>query len=119
MEYIYAAMLLHSAGKEINEENILSDERGNYAYLTFGGKLHTPKFLNGIDENKCLNCFSCVEVCETRTIGEDGRLKIVSPEICHGCAHCVKVCPSGAVIAKEISREEMVKRFKAFKEKQF
>ncbi|MCR5725756.1 MAG: 4Fe-4S binding protein [Treponema sp.] len=59
-----------------------------------------------IDENRCVGCSRCVEVCpgnllklrttEPKTAGS--RVAYIRHERdCWGCTSCVKVCPRGAV----------------------
>ena len=100
---------------EVNEEELLSDENGNYAYLTLGGILYTPSYLREIDHNKCQNCEKCLELCETRGIDENGKVIPEFPEICSGCGHCGNVCPAKSIEARPIPIEEMKRRVRARK----
>ena len=88
----------------------MSDSEGNYAYLTFGGHLYTPSFLETIDIDVCERCERCLEMCETRGLDEKGNIIPALPEICSGCGHCVNVCPSKGIRAKPIPLKEMIER---------
>ncbi|MEO2068428.1 MAG: hypothetical protein ABGX27_02840 [Desulfurobacteriaceae bacterium] len=95
---------------EIKEEDLLSDENGNYAYLTFGGHLYTPSFLQAIDVKSCEKCEKCLDMCETRDLDNEGNIIPAFPELCNGCRHCVHVCSSKSIKASPIPLEEMIKR---------
>jgi len=95
----------------------LSDKDGNYAYLTLGGHLYTPKFLKSLDKKVCTDCGDCLEICETRGVDEKGRITIALPNICSGCGHCVNVCKSKGIEAEPIPVEEMRRRVRNYKEK--
>lgn len=97
---------------EVREEEFLSDENGNYAYLTFGGHLYTPTYLKNIDHSRCQNCERCLELCDTRGLDEEGNVIPEFPEICSGCGHCGNVCPAQSIEAKPIPLREMIERFR-------
>jgi MinD superfamily P-loop ATPase len=50
-----------------------------------------------IDEDKCLQCGLCQEVCRFNAIA-DFR---VEPFACEGCGFCSGVCPAGAIIMRD------------------
>jgi heterodisulfide reductase subunit A-like polyferredoxin len=53
-----------------------------------------------VDEDKCIGCGACVEVCVFR--GRelvDGKAKIDQTR-CLGCGRCAEVCPTGATTIK-------------------
>jgi len=97
---------------EVRIEDLICDDEGNYAYLTFGGYLYTPFFFETIDKEKCQNCERCLMLCETRGIDDDGNIVPMFPEICSGCAHCVNVCPTQGIKMRPIPLEEMIRRVK-------
>jgi heterodisulfide reductase subunit A-like polyferredoxin len=99
----------------VNEDELLSDENGNYAYLTLGGILYTPSYLELIDHSRCEKCEGCLELCETRGLDELGRVIPEVPEICNGCGHCGNICPARSIVAKPIPLEEMKKRLRRYK----
>jgi heterodisulfide reductase subunit A-like polyferredoxin len=98
---------------EVKIEDLISDADGNYAYLTFGGHLYTPYFLETIDKDTCQNCERCLQMCDTRGIDDDGNVVPMFPEICSGCGHCVNACPSQSIKARPIPLQEMIERVKA------
>ncbi len=46
---------------------------------------------------ECIACGSCVDVCPTEAIIEDGDTFIIT-EDCADCGSCVDECPSEAII---------------------
>lgn len=68
------------------------------------------------DENKCILCGKCVQVCHdiqvTGTIDFTGRgfnTRVTTPydlplnqDICRFCGQCVSICPTGALINKQL-----------------
>lgn len=50
-----------------------------------------------IDENLCIGCGRCVEVCPSETLSMALGKARVTGELSLGCGHCAAVCPSGAV----------------------
>ncbi|WP_204305154.1 4Fe-4S dicluster domain-containing protein [Desulfurobacterium thermolithotrophum] len=101
---------------EVKEDELLSDENGNYAYLTLGGYLYTPAFLETIDKEKCQNCEQCLQMCETRDLDEEGNIIAAYSELCSGCGHCVNLCPSKGIKATPLPLQEMIKRMRRRKE---
>ncbi len=52
-----------------------------------------------IDQNLCVGCRRCVEVCPGNLIriGEDGKAAVRSIRDCWGCTSCMKECSTGAI----------------------
>lgn len=52
-----------------------------------------------IDENICVGCGKCTEVCPGNLIRltESLRARNLYPEECWGCCSCVKECAAGAI----------------------
>jgi len=49
-------------------------------------------------EEKCTNCMLCVKDCVSAVWRDiDGIPKIVAPDDCNCCSHCLAVCPQGAI----------------------
>jgi len=67
-------------------------------YPTFVEKLLTDiTFRIKLDQNKCIHCGLCKQICPTNSITDD----IVLPKSCIKCAACVNVCPSNAIIGRK------------------
>ncbi|MBP1148627.1 MULTISPECIES: ferredoxin III, nif-specific [Methylocaldum] len=81
-----------------------------------GGKVWTPKFVEIIDQEKCIGCGRCYKVCgrevlEMVGVNEDGEIVTLSQDEdeddeydkkvmsianvanCVGCEACAKICP--------------------------
>ena len=52
-----------------------------------------------VDEEECMGCALCLEVCPTGAISMDGSA-IIDPAKCTACLACVKQCPQGAIAVK-------------------
>jgi MinD superfamily P-loop ATPase len=71
----------------------------------WGGQVAT------IDQQECIGCGECMEVCRFNAIYQSRSLYQVDPIACEGCAACVYQCPSEAIamekqIAGHWSRSE-------------
>jgi len=54
-----------------------------------------------VDEDTCISCGKCGEICQFKAIVIIGDKPFVSPEMCHDCGGCELVCPVGAVTMKD------------------
>jgi len=46
----------------------------------------------------CIQCGSCVEVCEKGVIAlGEGQPTLAHPEDCDGCGECEEACPQGGI----------------------
>jgi Nif-specific ferredoxin III len=80
--------------------------------VTFGGKAWTPKFVEEINQDKCIGCGRCFKVCgrnvlSLKALNEDGEfvedeeddeierkvMTIANQENCVGCQACSRICP--------------------------
>jgi len=80
--------------------------------LTFGQKNWQPKFVEEINQEKCLGCGRCFKVCGRNVLSlialnEDGEIvedeeeeeverkvmTIVNQNNCIGCQACSRICP--------------------------
>jgi formate hydrogenlyase subunit 6/NADH:ubiquinone oxidoreductase subunit I len=58
-------------------------------------------FKFSIDQNKCIGCEKCAEVCPTLAIDFDtdkGKAFILEIDQCLVCHQCLEVCPVEAII---------------------
>jgi MinD superfamily P-loop ATPase len=53
-----------------------------------------------INEEKCVKCGKCAEVCQFNALAFVKGKVIVFPELCHGCGSCSITCPAGAISEK-------------------
>jgi len=54
-----------------------------------------------VDDEKCISCGKCAEICQFKAITIIGEKPLVFPEMCHDCGGCFAVCPTGAIAMKE------------------
>jgi len=54
-----------------------------------------------IDNEKCINCGDCAEVCKYNAIAMAKDKALFFPELCHVCGACTIVCPVDAIIEKQ------------------
>ncbi|MCX7594028.1 MAG: ferredoxin III, nif-specific [Fischerella sp.] len=90
--------------------------------LTFGGKTWTPKFVQSIDEHKCIGCGRCFKICGhdvllLRAMNEEGQfvddedddeiekkvMTVAHPENCIGCEACSRICPKNCYTHVELN----------------
>ncbi len=50
-----------------------------------------------LDEDRCDLCGQCSDVCQFKAISLLGDVLLTFPEMCHGCAACLEVCPRSAL----------------------
>ena len=50
-----------------------------------------------IDQDLCIGCGLCVEVCPSATLSVEAGKAVVTGEKSIGCGHCAAICPVGAV----------------------
>jgi len=55
----------------------------------------------GTDEEKCISCGKCAEVCHYNAIAVVKNKVLFFKELCHVCGACKIICPVDAVIEKE------------------
>jgi len=55
----------------------------------------------GVDEEKCINCGQCAEVCHYNAIAVLKDKVLFFNELCHVCGACIIICPVDAIIEKE------------------
>ncbi len=56
-----------------------------------------------IDEEKCSECGLCIDECISGVFEANGKKPVVAhPAWCNRCAHCMAICPSDAVINRNL-----------------
>lgn len=53
-------------------------------------------FLAMVDQDKCISCGLCQEICPTKAISMAEVVRI-DPLLCKGCGLCANKCPQGAI----------------------
>jgi len=54
-----------------------------------------------IDQEKCIKCGKCAEVCRFAAIPIINKQYVVNPIDCEGCGYCSQICPRDAIEMKE------------------
>lgn len=54
-----------------------------------------------IDEQYCINCGKCADVCRFDAIPFKNNKYVIEPIDCEGCAYCAKVCPTSCIDMKD------------------
>jgi len=50
-----------------------------------------------INDEKCINCFACINACPIKYCMDGTGEKItINPDLCIGCGHCIPACTHGA-----------------------
>lgn len=56
-----------------------------------------------VDEEKCVGCEECVDVCPVEVFEMvDEKSKPVNEDECLGCESCVEVCEEEAIVVEEV-----------------
>ncbi len=54
-----------------------------------------------IDQDKCIQCGQCAQVCRFDAISVHDDCHVVNPVSCDGCGYCPRVCPADAIKMEE------------------
>ncbi len=63
-----------------------------------------------VDEDLCVGCGVCVEICPygARELDESRHVVTVNPVLCEGCGACAAACPSGAITHANFSPKQII-----------
>ncbi|MHA1209699.1 MAG: 4Fe-4S binding protein, partial [Candidatus Freyarchaeota archaeon] len=85
------------------------------------GKIETVGITSEVNEELCIGCGRCAEVCPYNAIQmvtceeQLGEVKIITRKarvieaLCKGCGACIAACGSGAIDQKRFEREQILK----------
>lgn len=96
---------------------------GRAAMLMARGEVETEGITSWVNEEKCIGCARCVEVCPYKAIDlvemtpqkfgifdvDVKKAKIISA-VCKGCGACAAECPVGAIDQKHYSKYQIIKQ---------
>ena len=107
--------------------NSLDDGPGIRSVIFFKGCplscvwCHKPESKNpgpeiSFDQNACIRCNTCMDVCRPKAISRHNRF-FIDRSICDGCLKCVDACPSNALeqVGKILGIEEILNRILVYK----
>ena len=83
------------AAKRGLERAGIKDDRYLCVSVGISGDPHVSKAQ--INENKCMKCGKCFEVCTQKAILNDDNKYYVNRMRCIGCGKCFKVCPNNCI----------------------
>lgn len=66
-----------------------------------------PRSVAVVDEDWCIGCTHCIDVCPVDAIvGASKRMHTVLEAYCTGCELCLPVCPVDCIVLENVSGEE-------------
>ncbi|MEA3408635.1 MAG: ATP-binding protein [Chloroflexota bacterium] len=97
-----AASLSHLASSEASVVMADADvDASNLELLLAPTKLAEHAFISGklalLDQEACIDCGRCAEVCRFDAVLNDGETYRIDPVSCEGCATCFYECPVNAI----------------------
>ncbi|MEW5912816.1 MAG: FAD-dependent oxidoreductase [Thermodesulfobacteriota bacterium] len=77
-------------------------------------EMYLPGTVAFIDQNKCVGCGVCWEICPFKAITQDNKgLAVVNEALCKGCGTCVASCRSGAPNLRGFSNQDVMAQITA------
>jgi len=66
----------------------------------------TTNFLARVDEETCIGCGDCVDLCSLEAMELSGDTVSINEEYCVGCGACVSICPTESLSLVRVSRKK-------------
>jgi MinD superfamily P-loop ATPase len=98
---IASDLLITDCDVDAADLHILLSPEMEQGYLFSGGKRAE------INQDKCVSCGRCYEVCKFQAIKKENGKFSVEPLSCEGCYACSLVCPAKAIDLKEAVNGEL------------
>jgi heterodisulfide reductase subunit A len=84
------------------------------------GKITLANNAAQVDEEICVGCGACVEVCPFDAIELEGpikRIAVVNPTVCKKCGTCASICPTGAIQLPHYRTRQILPQIRGITEK--
>ncbi len=74
------------------------------------GNVEIESAIAVVDEEYCAGCKICIDLCSYKAITFDEEKKVshINEALCKGCGTCVAACPSGAIIGRHFTAEQIM-----------
>jgi NAD-dependent dihydropyrimidine dehydrogenase PreA subunit len=74
--------------------------------MAFGGQWGASRVIELVDDDRCISCDRCIDVCPTRVFdrGVDGVPVIARHDSCQTCFQCEAYCPVDALFVAPLVR---------------
>jgi len=83
--------------------------------ILFKDKLISSAIVAEIDEQSCVGCMGCIDVCPYQAISYDPEQGVcrVNTVLCKGCGSCAAACPSESVQLKGYKPKQLLSQIRA------
>jgi heterodisulfide reductase subunit A len=73
------------------------------------GEIEVESATSDVDAEKCAGCRICSTLCSLTAISfdEEKKISVINDVLCKGCGTCAAACPSGAIIARHFTDEQL------------
>jgi|WetSurMetagenome_2_1015567.scaffolds.fasta_scaffold09425_2 heterodisulfide reductase subunit A2 len=73
------------------------------------GEIEVESATSIVDAEKCAGCRICSTLCSLTAISfdEEKKISVINDVLCKGCGTCAAACPSGAIIARHFTDEQL------------
>jgi len=78
--------------------------------LAVRGRVQVESATALVIEELCSGCQTCVELCAYSAVEFDGKNRVsrVNEAVCKGCGTCVAGCPSGAILGRHFTKQQIM-----------
>ena len=103
-----------SGPKDVSESIIGGEAAAARASILMGNrKVRTEAITAVVDEDQCIGCGLCEEICPYGAPKvQDGKSKVLEV-LCRGCGSCAAECPKRAITMRHFSEDQILAQVKA------